>query len=108
MTKAQVAAVGNVHICMRHRSGRRRRRTGLAGRSLERVATAWKIRRRTRIVLDLEGLTSLFGTDENIAQELARRVAAIGLAAACGGCREYGSGDSRSARFSRRHDYSCR
>jgi protein ImuB len=33
------------------------------------------------IVLDLDGLATLFGSDDNIAQELQRRTAAIGLAA---------------------------
>jgi len=48
---------------------------------------AWSVSPRVEdtapdtIVLDLEGLTTLFGSDENIARELARRVAAIGLAA---------------------------
>jgi protein ImuB len=47
---------------------------------------AWSVSPRVEdtapdtLVLDLDGLTALFGTDENIARELARRVVAIGLA----------------------------
>src|SRR4029077_1852965 len=48
---------------------------------------AWSVSPRVEdtapdtVVLDLEGLAALFGADENIARELARRVTAIGLAA---------------------------
>ena|SRR5712664_2578185 len=92
MTKAQVAQFGNVvgardtsarstvQICMRSESQEEAARAAL-------LDAAWSVSPRVEdtapdtLVLDLDGLTALFGTDENIAQELARRVAAIGLAA---------------------------
>jgi protein ImuB len=92
MTKAQVAQFGNVvgardtrargtvQICMRSESQERAAHAAL-------LDAAWSVSPRVEdtapdtVVLDLEGLASLFGSDENIAQELVRRVAAIGLAA---------------------------
>jgi protein ImuB len=80
MTKAQVAQFGNVHICMRSEAQENAAHAAL-------LDAAWSVSPRVEdtapdtIVLDLEGLTSLFGTDENIARELTRRIAGIGLAA---------------------------
>ena len=80
MTKAQVAQFGNVQICARSESQEKAARAAL-------LDAAWSVSPRVEdtapdtVVLDLEGLTGLFGADEKIAQELARRVAAIGLAA---------------------------
>jgi protein ImuB len=92
MTKAQVAQFGNVvgardtrarstvQICMRSESQEKAAHAAL-------LDAAWSVSPRVEdtapdtVVLDLEGLTGLFGADENIARELARRVAAIGLAA---------------------------
>jgi protein ImuB len=92
MTKAQVAQFGNdvgardtrargtVQICMRSESQEKSAHAAL-------LDTAWSVSPRVEdtaldtIVLDIEGLASLFGTGESIAQELTRRVAAIGLAA---------------------------
>ena len=90
MTKAQVAQFRNVgardtrarspvQICMRSETQEKSAHAAL-------LDAAWSISPRVEdtapdtIVIDLEGLASLFGSDENIAQELARRVAAIGLA----------------------------
>ena len=80
MTKAQVAQFANVQIRMRSESQEKSAHAAL-------LDAAWSVSPRVEdtepdtIVLDLEGLASLFGSDENIARELARRVAAIGLAA---------------------------
>ncbi len=80
MTKAQVAQFGKVQICMRSEAQEKAAHAAL-------LDVAWSVSPRVEdtaadtVVLDLEGLTGLFGTDENIARELARRVAAIGLAA---------------------------
>ena len=80
MTKAQVAQFGNVQICMRSEAQEQAAHAAL-------LDVAWSVSPRVEdtapdtVVLDLEGLASLFGADENIARELARRVAAIGLAA---------------------------
>jgi protein ImuB len=92
MTKAQVAQFGNVvgaqdtrarsnvQICMRSESQEKAAHAAL-------LDAAWSVSPRVEdtasdtIVLDLNGLASLLGTDEHIARELARRVAAIGLAA---------------------------
>jgi len=79
MTKAQVAQFGTVQICMRSEAQEKAAHAAL-------LDAAWSVSPRVEdtaadtVVLDLEGLTALFGADENIAQELARRVAAIGLA----------------------------
>src|SRR6266436_5874071 len=92
LTKAQVAQFGNVvgardtrarstvQICMRLESQEKSAHAAL-------LDAAWSVSPRVEdtapdtLVLDLDGLTALLGSDENIAQELARRVAAIGLAA---------------------------
>jgi protein ImuB len=92
MTKAQVAQYGDVvgardtrarpavHICIRSESQENSAHAAL-------LDAAWSVSPRVEdtapdtVVLDLEGLASLLGTDEHIAKELARRVAAIGLAA---------------------------
>src|SRR5712664_4341319 len=80
MTKAQVAQFGKVQICMRSEAQEKAAHAPL-------LDSAWSISPRVEdtaadtVVLDLEGLTALFGADENIARELTRRVAAIGLAA---------------------------
>src|ERR1700736_2979496 len=80
MTKAQVAQFGNVQICMRSEAQEKSAHAAL-------LDAVWSVSPRLEgtaldtVVLDLEGLSSLFGADENIAQELARRVAAVGLAA---------------------------
>src|SRR6202011_2972603 len=79
MTKAQVAQFGNVQICMRSEAQEQAAHAAL-------LDVAWGVSARVEgtaldtVVLDLEGLSALFGADENIARELARRVAAIGLA----------------------------
>ena len=80
MTKAQVAQFGNVQICMRSEAQEKAAHAAL-------LDAAWSVSPRVEntapdtIVLDLQGLASLFGSDENIAREIAQRVAAIGLAA---------------------------
>jgi len=80
MTKAQAAQFGNVQICMRSEAQEQAAHAAL-------LDAAWSVSPRVEdtaldtVVLDLEGLSALFGVDENIAQELARRVTAIGLAA---------------------------
>jgi protein ImuB len=80
MTKAQVAQFGNVQICLRSEAQETAAHAAL-------LDAAWSVSPRVEdtapdtVVLDLEGLNSLFGADEDIARELARRVAAIGLAA---------------------------
>src|SRR6202790_738952 len=80
MTKAQVAQFGNVQICMRSEAQEQAAHAAL-------LDAAWSVSPRVEdtaldtVVLDLYGLSGLFGADENIARELARRVAAIGLAA---------------------------
>jgi protein ImuB len=92
MTKAQVAQFGNVveardtrarstvQICMRSESQEKAAHAAL-------LDAAWSVSPRVEdtaadtVVLNLDGLSSLFGSDENIARELARRVAALGLAA---------------------------
>lgn len=78
MTKAQVEEFSSVRI-------------GLRSESQEKIAhaalldAAWSISPRVEdtapdtLVLDLNGLASLFGPDEKIAQELVRRVSCIGL-----------------------------
>jgi len=80
MTKAQVAQFGTVQICMRSEAQEKAAHAAL-------LDAAWSVSPRVEdtaldtVVLDLEGLSALFGSDENIARELARRVAAIDLAA---------------------------
>jgi protein ImuB len=91
MTKAQAAQFGEVvgardtrahgtmQICMRSQAQEKAAHAAL-------LDAAWSISPRVEdtapdtVVLDLEGLASLLGPDENIAQEIARRVTAIGLA----------------------------
>jgi protein ImuB len=78
MTKAQVAEFCTVEI--RHRS---EAQENAAHAAL--LDVGWSISPRVEdtaedtIVLDLEGLASLFGTDENIAQELAQRASRVGV-----------------------------
>jgi protein ImuB len=92
MTKAQVAqfsgvvgardtrARGPVQMCMRSEAQEKAAHAAL-------LDAAWSVSPRVEdtspdtVVLDLDGLTALFGADENITKELMRRVAAIGLAA---------------------------
>jgi protein ImuB len=80
MTRAQVAQFANVQICMRSETQEKAAHAAL-------LDAAWSVSPRVEdtapdtVVLDLQGLASLFGADENIARELAQRVAAIGLAA---------------------------
>jgi len=79
MTKAQVAQFGTVQICMRSEAQEQAAHAAL-------LDAAWSVSPRVEdtaldtVVLDLEGLSTLLGADENIARELAQRVAAIGLA----------------------------
>src|SRR5277367_59665 len=78
MTKAQVAEFCTVEI--RHRSEAQEQVTHAAL-----LDVGWSISPRVEdtatdtIVLDLAGLASLFGTDENIARELAERASRIGV-----------------------------
>ena len=80
MTKAQVAQFGKVQICMRSETQEKVAHTAL-------LDAAWSMSPRVEdtapdtVVLDLEGLSALFGSDENIARELARRATAMGLPA---------------------------
>jgi protein ImuB len=80
MTKAQVAQFGKVQICMRSEAQEKAAHAAL-------LDAVWSVSPRVEdtapdtVILDLEGLTALFGADEKIARELARRVTAIGLAA---------------------------
>src|SRR5258706_282402 len=80
MTKAQVAQFGNVQICMRSEAQEKAAHAAL-------LDATWSVSPRVEdtapdtIVHDLKGLASLFGSDENIAREIAQRVSAIGLAA---------------------------
>src|ERR1700682_4342570 len=79
MTKAQVAQFGNVQICARSESQEKAARAAL-------LDVAWSVSPRVEdtapdtVVVDLEGLASLFGSEESIAGELARRVSCVGLA----------------------------
>jgi protein ImuB len=79
MTKAQAAEFIGVQICSRSESQEKAAHAAL-------LDVAWSVSPRVEdtapdtIVLDLDGLVSLFGTYENITQELARRVSRIGLA----------------------------
>src|SRR6202035_3629855 len=78
MTKAQVAEFCTVEI--RHRSEVQEKATHAAL-----LDVGWSISPRVEdtaadtIVLDLAGLASLFGTDDNIARELAERASRIGV-----------------------------
>jgi protein ImuB len=78
MTKSQVTEFCGVEI--RHRSEAQEKVTHAAL-----LDVGWSISPRVEdtaadtIVLDLEGLSSLFGTDENIARELAQRATRVGV-----------------------------
>lgn len=79
MTKAQAAEFFGVRICPRSEAQEKAAHAAL-------LDVAWSVSPRVEdtapdtIVLDLEGLASLFGSHENIAQELAYRVSCVGLA----------------------------
>lgn len=76
MTKAQATHFCNVQVCHRSEAQERAAHAAL-------LDVAWSISPRVEdaapdtVVLDLEGLGSLFGADESIARELAQRVARI-------------------------------
>jgi len=78
MTKSQAAQFCNVRVCQRSESQERAAHAAL-------LDVAWSVSPRVEdaacdtIVLDLEGLASLFGADENIARELKQRVSRINL-----------------------------
>jgi protein ImuB len=78
MTKAQAAEFVDVQIRPRSEAQEKAAHAAL-------LDVAWSISPRVEgtapdtIVLDLDGLTSLFGTNENIAQELTYRVSRVGL-----------------------------
>jgi protein ImuB len=78
MTKSQVAEFCTVEI--RHRSEAQEKATHAAL-----LDVGWSISPRVEdtaadtIVLDLEGLASLFGTNENIARELSQRATQVGV-----------------------------
>ena len=80
MTKAQVAEFCGVEIRQRSEAQEKTAHAAL-------LDVGWSISPRVEdtapdtIVLDLDGLTSLFGSDENIARQLERRLAAVGLVA---------------------------
>jgi protein ImuB len=80
MTKAQVTEFCGVEIRQRSESQERAAHAAL-------LDVGWSISPRVEdtapdtVVLDLDGLMSLFGSDENIARELERRLAAVGLVA---------------------------
>ena len=78
MTKSQAVQFCNVQVCHRSESQECAAHAAL-------LDAAWSISPRVEdtapdtIVLDLQGLSSLFGSDENIARELAQRVSRIQL-----------------------------
>src|SRR6202162_3989713 len=78
MTKAQVAEFCGVEIRQRSEAQEKAAHAAL-------LDVGWSISPRVEdtaadtIVLDLEGLASLFGADENIARELAQRAARVGV-----------------------------
>jgi protein ImuB len=78
MTKSQVAEFCGVQIRHRCESQEKTAHAAL-------LDVGWSISPRVEdtapdtIVLDLDGLASLFGSDENIAQQLEQRLAAVGL-----------------------------
>jgi protein ImuB len=78
MTRAQTAQFCNVQIRQRSESQEKAAHAAL-------LDVAWSISPRVedtaldRVVLDLTGLESLFGTQETIARELAKRASGIGL-----------------------------
>jgi protein ImuB len=79
MTKPQAAQFCGVQICHRSESQEKAAHVAL-------LEAGWSVSPRVEdtapdtMVLDLDGLTSLSGSEENIARELARRVLRIGLA----------------------------
>ena len=79
MTKAQVEQFAGVQICQRSESQEKVAHAAL-------LDVGWSISPRVEdtaddtVILDLDGLASLFGDDEKIARELEKRVASIGLA----------------------------
>ncbi len=60
------------------------------------------------IILDISGLTSLFGSDENISAQLVQRASSSGFARACCSFFQSGSCSSRRARFFRHYCDSSR
>src|SRR6266849_3586037 len=76
MTKAQVAEFCGIEIRQRSEAQERAAHAAL-------LDVGWSISPRVEdtapdmIVLDLDGLASLFGSDENIAHQLERRLAAV-------------------------------
>ena len=78
MTKSQVTEFCGVEIRYRSETQERAAHAAL-------LDVGWSVSPRVEdtaadtIVLDLEGLTSLFGTDENIAHELAQRASRVGV-----------------------------
>ena len=78
MTKSQAAEFRAVQVCHRSESQEKAAHVAL-------LDVAWGLSPRVEdtapdtIVLDIDGLASLFGSDESIANELARRVSGIGL-----------------------------
>jgi protein ImuB len=79
-TRDTHARSSQVQICFRSEAQEQAAHAAL-------LDVAWSVSPRVEdtaadtILLDLDGLNSLFGSEENIAQELKRRVAAMGLAA---------------------------
>jgi protein ImuB len=80
MTKSQAAQFSNVQVCHRSESQERAAHAAL-------LDAAWSVSPRVEdtapdsIVLDLEGLSSLFGADENLVRELTQRVSRVSLIA---------------------------
>src|ERR1700731_4812801 len=78
MTKAQVAEFCGVEIRQRSEAQEKTAHAAL-------LDVGWSVSPRVEetapdtIALDLEGLTSLFGADENIARELALRASRVGM-----------------------------
>src|SRR3984893_297698 len=99
MTKAQVAQFGNVQICMRSEAQEKAAHAAL-------LDAAWSVSPCVEdtapdtVVLDLEGLTVLFGSDETIARGLARRGGAIGFAARVAGSADMGMASHTAPRRS--------
>ena len=79
MTKAQAAEFCGVQVCPRSESQEKAAHAAL-------LDVAWSVSPRVEdtapdtVVVDLEGLASLFGSEESIAGELARRFSCVGLA----------------------------
>jgi protein ImuB len=78
MTKSQASDFCAVEICHRSEAQEKAAHAAL-------LDVGWSVSPRVEdtaadtIVLDLEGLASLFGADENIARELAQRAARVGV-----------------------------